>query len=416
LLALCLPLATAACAGGSRTPIEVRERFEHAPLPPVDVRLLLQAEHQRDAVRYMGAAMSTLRVCGEWLGPLSHGSVTLVDPAWHAPVADNADTVRLERAPWWSAATSLAPELATARPLSRRFLTEAIDMRRLPPWFVDGLVEYVARRAVMPIFEGANQPPGYAFHEERYFDRFVPRFVRIRLMAETDGTPVSAYRAHPRVGASSRARSADDSQRLAGKTVLALGTLDRRLGRPVFDAVVAEFAAAFRGRPPTLDDFERTASRVSGQDLSWFFDATFRSSDVYDYGVERLASQPHPGGVFETTVVARRYGDAQFTGSSTLPVGGYESGRGVALLVTFADGHRQIDYWDGRSREKVFRYRSAARALSAIVDPDRILLLDLQQTNNSKTLAPSAGPAATRWAGRFMLWLENSLLTYASLV
>jgi hypothetical protein len=198
--------------------------------------------------------------------------------------------------------------------------------------------------------------------------------------------------------------------------VLALGTLDRRLGRPVFDAVVGEFVAAFRGRQPALEDFERTASRVSGQDLSWFFDATFRSSDVYDYGVARLASQPRPDGVFETTVVARRYGDAQFTGSSTPPVGEYESGRGVELLVTFADGRRHIDYWDGRGREKTFQYHSAARAVSAVVDPDRTLLLDLQQTNNSKTLAPRTGPAATRWAGRFMLWLENSLLTCASLV
>lgn len=411
-----MPLLTAACAGGGRTPIEVRERFEHPPLPPVDVRLLLQPEHQPNAARYIGAAMSTLRVCGEWLGPLSRRSVTLVDPAWHPGVADTADAVLLERTSWWSRATTMAPELATARPLSRRFMTEAIDTSRLPPWFVDGLSEYAARRAVMPLFVEQNLPPGYAFFEERYFHGFVPRFVRIRLQAETDGRSISLYRAHPRVGASSRVRSADEAQRLAGKMVLALGTLDRRLGRPVFDAVVAAFVASFRGQQPALEDFERTASRVSGQDLSWFFDAAFRSSEVYDYGVERLASLPSPGGVFETTVVARRYGDAQFTGSSTPPVGDYESGRGVALLVTFADGRQQTDYWDGRSREKTFRYRSAARAISAIVDPDRILLLDLQQTNNSKTLAPRAGTAATRWAGRFMLWLENSLLTYASLV
>jgi hypothetical protein len=198
--------------------------------------------------------------------------------------------------------------------------------------------------------------------------------------------------------------------------VLVLGTLDRRLGRPVFDAAIASFVASSRGTTPTLEDFERTASGVSGQDLSWFFDAAVRSSDVYDYGIERLISEPTPDGAFETTVVARRHGEAQFTGSSAQPVGDYESGRGVAVLVTFADGQRQTDYWDGRSREKTLRYHSAARAVSAVVDPERTLLLDLQQTNNSKTLNPRGGTAATRWAGRHMLWLENLLLCYASLV
>jgi hypothetical protein len=281
---------------------------------------------------------------------------------------------------------------------------------------VDGLAEYVARRVVTPIFAVDNLSPGYAFLEERYFHGFVPRFVRIRLTSETDGSPVSAYRAHPHVGAESEPASVAGAQRLAGKVVLALGTLDRRLGQPVFDAVVAEFVAVSRGTQPALEDFERTASRVSGQDLSWFFDATFRSSDVYDYGIERLTSQQNPGGGFDTTVVARRYGEAKFTGSSAPPSGTFESGRGVTVRVSFADGQRRTDYWDGRSLEKLFQYRSAERAVSAVVDPDRMLLLDLHQTNNSKTLTPRAGTAGTRWAARYLVWLENVLLSYASLV
>jgi len=136
---------------------------------------------------------------------------------------------------------------------------------------------------------------------------------------------------------------------------------------------------------------------------------------VFDYGVAALDSRPDEAGMFDTTVIARRYGDGLFTGSSAKPIGPFESGRGVVLLVTFADGERRTDYWDGRAREKTFHYRGPARAQSAIVDPDRTMLLDLARTNNSMTLASRSGVAASVWSARYLLWLQDLLLTYASL-
>jgi hypothetical protein len=418
LIAVCAALLTTACgfAPSARPDVELHARFDAPPLPSVDVRLRLQPEHGRDADRYIRAAFSTLKTCGEWLGPFPRESLTLLDPAWHAAPAAGGDAIVLERAPWWSTPTAMAPELSTARAVSRRFLSEAIDTLGLPGWFVDGLAEYVARRAVTPLFEVDNLSPGYAFLEERYFHAFVPRFVRVRLRVEADGGPIPAYRARQAVRVVPQAGSADEAQSLAGKAVLALGTLERWLGRPVFDAVVAEFVRSSRGSRPSLAEFERIASATSGQDLSWFFDQAFRSSAAFDYGVETLTSERDQGEVYVTTVTARRYGDAQFTGTSVPPIGPFESGRGITLLVIFADGQRRIDYWDGRGREKTFRYRSPARAVSAAIDPGGIVLLDLKQSNNSRALASNGGAAANRWAGRYLLWLEDLLLSYGSLV
>jgi hypothetical protein len=348
------------------------------------------------------------------LGGFAAREVTLADAAWHGPPPD-PDAVTLDRVHWWATATSMAPELAAARGVSRRCWTSAIDSSGLPSWFVDGLVEFTARRAIVPIFEGENNPPGYAFLEDRYFAGFVPRFLRIRLMAETDGGPVAAYRAHAVVDIESRSPSAGDREALAGKTVLALGTLERWIGRPVFDGIVTQFVRASKGHPPRLADFERVASGVSGQELSWLFDQAFRSSSAFDYGVEALASEPVAGGPFVTTVIARRYGEARFTGASGSRTGRFDKGRGIALRVTFADGQQRTDWWDGREERRTFRYRSPARAVSATIDPDRVLLLDLEQTNNGRTLAPKQGAAATRWASLYVIWLEHLLLSYASL-
>ena len=290
----------------------------------------------------------------------------------------------------------MAPELATARGIARRQWTEAVKVGALPPWFVDGLVEYSARRVVTPMFQGDNLQPGYAMLEQRYFGGLVSRFIRIRLLPEADGDPLPAYRASPRVDVSAPG-SPEDTVSLAGKTVLTLDTLERWVGRPVFDAVLAGSFEPREGQP-TISDFAHVASSVSGQDLSWLFVQTLGGSAIFDYAVAQLTSVPRPDGGFDTTVVASRVGDGLFTGSTAPRVGPFESGGGVTLLVTFEDGERAVERWDGRDTRKICSYRSPSKAVSATVDPDRTLLLDVNQTNNSKTLAPQTCTAATRLA------------------
>ena len=390
-------LALAVSCGGAppSAPVDVRQRFEAKGLVPVDIILRLQPEHLSAQSRYLRAATATLKNLGEWLGPFAQPSLTIVDPPWHGtPAAGTDRAVVLERTPWWSTTTSMAPELATAREVSRHVVSTLVDTRSLPPWFVDGLAEYASRRIVAALFELENLPPGYALFEGRFLDGFVPLSIRIRLLSESA------------TGAGAREM----------RTFLLMGTLERWLGRPVFDQIVAEFVRASRAGPPTLADFSRTASAVSGQDLSWLFDEALGSSREFDYGVGHLESARAADGTYETLVIARRFGDARFSGATAAPVGPFESGRGLALRVIFEDGQQRIDYWDGRSREKTFRYRSPARAVSAAVDPDHTLLLDVKQTNNSVTLTPRTGSAASRWAARWLPWLEHALLNAAALV
>ncbi len=74
------------------------------------------------------------------------------------------------------------------------------------------------------------------------------------------------------------------------------------------------------------------------------------------------------------------------------------------------------DHWDGRDREKIFTYQSPTPAVSAEIDPDRTLLLDVRRTNNSVTREGRGFTAATRWAARYMNWVANALLQYAVLI
>jgi hypothetical protein len=50
------------------------------------------------------------------------------------------------------------------------------------------------------------------------------------------------------------------------------------------------------------------------------------------------------------------------------------------------------------------------------VDPNHVLMLDVNYTNNSRTLDPRSGDASLKWSLTWMTWLQDLLITYASLV
>lgn len=97
-------------------------------------------------------------------------------------------------------------------------------------------------------------------------------------------------------------------------------------------------------------------------------------------------------------MVARRFGEAIFP---------------VEVVTTFADGEKITEQWDGVERRAVYEYQREARAVSVEVDPKRVLLLDVNYTNNSRTLEPRAAEASLKWGLAWMAWLEQMMLTYA---
>jgi hypothetical protein len=42
-----------------------------------------------------------------------------------------------------------------------------------------------------------------------------------------------------------------------------------------------------------------------------------------------------------------------------------------------------------------------------------VLLLDVDYTNNSRTLAPRSDEASLKWGLQWMVWLQDLMLTYA---
>jgi aminopeptidase N len=264
-------------------------------------------------------------------------------------------------------------------------------------WMDEGFNTFSTARAVAQVYE-----PN--FLALRYFGGFVPWVVRdIALSRETEGNRLTGYRRDARSDAQStptfRYFPSTGGSITYNKTALWLNTMERWLGWPVLQRILSTYFAASAFTHPGPAQFFATVNDVSGQDLGWYFDQVYRSSNVFDYGVQDIRSE-RDGDQYRSTVVARRYGEATFP---------------VDVLVTFASGERVTEHWDGKERWKAFTYDRLARLASAQVDPNRVLLLDVNYTNNSKTMEPRGGTAATKWSISWMVWLQDCLLSWTAL-
>lgn len=396
--------------------VERTQRFEHPGLPPVQMRALLQPDHVHLAERHFTAAAATLRYFGEWFGPYPYATLTIVDPAFQSDSGGmEYPTLFTAGARWLSPRQSNDPEYVVIHETGHQFWQGMVaNNETLHAWLDEGLTEYADSRLQAVAFQ-----PNYLV--QRFFGGFVPwQYRDIPLTRATDTNWMNTYRRAPDRDAMATPTYLlwpGTHQNVSyHKAALMLHTLERLHSWDVMQRVLATFFARWQYRHPAPDDFFAVLNEVTGQDHEWFVDQVYRNSHTFDYGIERLDSanitsrgltdgltfeDQTQDRLYRTTVVARRLGAGQFP---------------VDVLVTFSDGHQERERWDGRARWQSFSYDRPARAVSAVVDPERVLLLDPNFTNNSRTLEPRADEAATKWSLRWMVWLQDLLMTTAFLV
>jgi len=145
-----------------------------------------------------------------------------------------------------------------------------------------------------------------------------------------------------------------------------------------------------------------------------------RSSVDFDYAVESVKSEsvelegyttdgaepsyvegPDEPSKYRTEVVVRRRGAGVFP---------------VDVVMVFSDGVELRERWDGEYRWKLFVVERPAKLDYAVVDPERILLLDLHPTNNGRRLEADARLPARKWASKWMIWVQDLMATFAFFV
>ena len=414
------------------------DRFEHEGLPSVDLRLLIQPEHAGQAERHFHATKAALQYYGTWFGPYPYGHVTVVDPAYGSGAGG------MEYPTLFTAGSRLfnpfgggSPEGVTIHEAGHQFWYALVGNNEFEDaWLDEGLntfsttrtydqaypPEKPVRRYFTPpgtegrgffplLLEGFGYPGGI----------FDERLGGYRELATIDRQSTPSYLYYPSAGGALS----------YSKTALWLATLERYLGWDVLQPAMSNFFHEWKYRHPGPDDFFDAISQEAGRDLSWFFEQVYHSSEEFDYGVLTVASRraavegwiAEEGELTMATVVAEEDDEggssADDSDSETL----YRSeivvrrfGGGVfpvEVLMVFEDGEEVRYRWDGRDRWKRIVVEQTSKLAYAVVDPDRILLLDVRPSNNSRMLEAPDRTAAIKWSARWLIWLQDLLTNFA---
>ncbi len=393
--------------------VESRERFVLDD-PPVatEMILLVHKAHLGSRDRYALALRRALEFFSRSYGPYPYATVTLVDPAPGAAAAGGMEYPTLFTAgttSWMPAGVRL-PEMVTIHEFGHGYWYGIVASDEFEEaWLDEGINSYSEVKAMEKYYGEGRSMVDIAG-------------VKIGDSASQRLRVIGSGRFDPVLKDSwSYISGASYGANVYAKAAVMLLTLERWLGEDVMARIMRTYYERWKFRHPTSEDFIRVAEEESGRDLGWFFDQVLRSPDRLDYAVSELSCREvnEPGGLFDTQKgkpaadgrARGRAGEAAKPTSYRSEVVIARKGEWIfpqELLVTFADGRKVREDWDGKDRWKRFVYELPVKVVSAELDLGRKLLLDVNRLNDSRTLEPERGPVR-KVSLRLLAWLQGLL-------
>ncbi len=373
-------------------------------LGDVEVTLLLQPSHLPQLERHFAAAKAAIKWFGLWYGRYPYPTLTIVDPA---PGADGSGG--MEYPTFFAAGTRALynrwpfdridePELVVIHEFGHQYWQGMVATNEFEePWLDEGLDEYSTGK----VFERAYGPWAVRLGPFRAGELELAR------IWNDDG-------AFDRIRTSSWGFSPGNYYFTTyNRSELMLRTLERLAGEDTLTRALRAYHERWRFGHPSSDDFFATPGL---EPWRTFFAQTVESPGLVDYEVASVQSEPvkRPQGVLEpsggatparealswrSTVLVRRRGEVVLPVDLELV---YESGRRSRIALRDEDG----GVWSGRWQlvERV----GPERLLSATVDPDDRLVLDVNRLNNARRTRGDGG-AADRWGTLLAFWVEQAL-------
>lgn len=401
--------------------LEAVKVFEHPGLKPVRMRLLYQPEHRGQEARHFAATEAALRCYGTWFGEYPYGHITIIDPAWGSGASGmEYPTLFTCGTRYFNPAGGGSPEGVTVHEAGHQFWYGMVGNNEFEhAWLDEGLNTFSTERAMEATF-------GEPSLVRRFFRGYFPVMVRdIRLHRMTTENGLDAYRPAARSDVqakpSFRYYPATGGALSYNKTALWLSMMEKSLGWDTLQKILSTFFQRWKFRHPTPDDFFAVAREVSGADLDRFFDEVYYKAAVFDYAVESVSSEEvRLRGYTDEKgepVLARDGGEGDKRFRSRVLVRRLQDGSlPVEVLLKFENGEEIRELWDGLELWKIYEVERPARLAYAVVDPERKILLDIDYTNNSRLVNPRPGFALSKWASKWMFWLQDYLNALAFLM
>jgi len=339
----------------------------------VHIHLLLSPGHESSIRRYLAVIKSTLDRFDKWYGPYPYDRITLVDPPQGALDAGGMEypTLITCGTTWWMPEGLLGVELVTEHEFGHQYWYGMVATNEFEEaWMDEGINSYTEAKVMESLYGKCTSLLNLWGMKADDAD-----LLRTEYLAVPDTDPLSPF--------AWKFMNSDTYAGITyGKTATMLLTLEGIVGEDTMRKAMRTYFLRYRFTHPTGTDFVKTVEEVSGQKLDRFFDQALYGTNVLDYEVLSIRSDPlnwfehHPSkptkGVtaYRDTVLVHRKGDF------IMP---------VEVRIVFDNGERLLEKWDGRDRWVRFSYDKKARVTSAEVDPQRAIRLDDSFFNNGRT-------------------------------
>lgn len=381
-------------------------------LRPVDVTLLIPPAFAHHVERHMRATMEALKWFGLWYGAYPYDTVTVVVPAdgttgggmEYPTFFTTSDLYPLRYPPLRDV---LGPEQVTVHEFGHQYWYGIVASNQTEEaWLDEGFDSYSTAKVLTRAYGSA-----------------MGTFLGIELGA--DALARGAHGAGPRTG-----RVVQDSWTyLEGsygtnsyqRPELVLRTLERSLGEATFARAMRTWYQRWKFRHPTSRDFFDVVEEACDCDLGSFWEQAVLGDAVADFAVRSVASRrlESPRGRFreDGETVFRAEGEplepARYRNRAVIQRVG-DLRWPVQVLLTFADGSEHRETWDGEGRLHEVVVEGPSPLVSATVDPEHLLALDIDRINNSRTVE-SLDPPRRRWTLRWLGWMSNLIFTFTGL-
>lgn len=361
------------------------EKYEYTHLG-VDIEILMPPEHCAFADRYLEAIEHSMTYLHEHVGPYPYPKITVIDPPVHALNSGFMEyPMMITAASFYGIPRGIrsVESLVIHEFTHMYFMATLASNEKEEAWLDEGFVTY---------------------YEDRITDHYHgDRTSLFNILGFTSGNAENSRLEYTRLRHEELGQIARPGWDIKGpykgliyaKTSSMLKTLEGLVSRPVMDQIIQNYFEAYKFKHPKEKDFRRIvreslADTQLNFDLDLFFDQCLHGTGTSDFELVDLTNTPGSNG-YRSLITVKQNGTLIFP---------------VDISLTDADSHTTTLRWDGSGGEKTFTLSGEHAIVSADIDPNRKIFLDLDFNNNSLTYDPH-NPPKVKYAGKVGYWVQT---------
>ena len=375
--------------------LDIRDKWQDT-----DIKLLLMPEHLGVKDRYLKSAKEGLEYFDNNVGPYPYTTLTVVDPPLHSAGAGGMEYPTLITG---GSIYNLSDgirlvEMVTIHEFGHQYFMGMLASNEFEePWLDEGFNTYLENRT-MDFYFGGNTS----------FMNFGGINIGDGEMSREGYLGMSNPKIAENFRPSWEFQHGGYGSLTYNKTGVWMTTLEGIVGIETMDRIMKTYFNRWSFKHPCATDFIAIVNEIVTEDhgdkfgtnMQWYFDQVLYDTKICDYSVAQISNTKIvlPSGVYDMEkekvynhgkVDEDKADENETEVNYTCTVIVNRLGELVVpqkVKITFANGDEVLEEWNGKARSYEFKYVRAEKIIKAEIDPDHIILMDINMINNSKVV------------------------------